>query len=313
MILLLAIAGCVTLDWAVFNGVPCANVGPTTCEQVDNRWDKLCLPCEQPYDWAADYDWMPGTLDAGQSVRPIAPQTVDQLRLASTDGAATLDAYWVPPHGEHPDRARVTILYNHGNYGSIEHYLPRVRFLHEAGYGVLVWDYRGYGKTDAPSTPTPDQHLDDARLVAQATRARVGPDVSIVPYGYSLGAITAVEQAVTSGTCALVLEAPFTGLDNVARGNTATSFPSGFLYDGQYETDERVADFGGSLLVMSGDLDRNFPPDDVAGLVGNAGGATDWWLLPGVRHGVSDGGVPEAGLRAYHDRIAAVIQGACAD
>ena len=44
--------------------------------------------------------------------------------------------------------------------------------------------------------------------------------------------------------------------------------------------------------------------------VANAnGGPTTFWKVPGSEHGISDGGIPEQGLRTYHDQIDAFLVG----
>lgn len=311
MWLLLLLGGCVTFDWAIFNGVPCGEVGPATCEDKDNDWDRICIPCDQDYPWDRDYDWIEGTVEPGQTVRPIDPDTVQRTLLPTDDGAGDLDVYLIPAHGDDPDKAALTILYNHGNYASLDHYLPRVRFLHEAGYQVVTWDYRGYGKTTITSNPTPEQFFSDARRVRDWV-AEQGIDAgSVAVYGYSLGGLPAVEMARTRDQCALLLEAPFTSLDAIIAGNTKTGYPAGLLTEGLYDNDERIADYDGPLLVMSGTEDRTFPPEDIEVLVENAGGETEWWLLEGVHHGVSDGGVPEAGLTPYFEHMDEFLSPRC--
>lgn len=297
------LAGCLTLDSFVFNPIPCGAVGPSTCEDADNPWDAVCVACAEPYDWQRDYDWMPGTLAAGESVRPIPSAAITALSVSSDDGLATLDAYFIASHGENPAVARTTIVYDHGNYANIEHYQPRVRFLYEAGFNVLVWDYRGYGKTDPETTATPDQLLADARQV-RALADTLAPDPDrIVAYGYSLGGIAAVEQSLAEPGCATLLEAPFTSLSTLARANSGASLGESFLSEGKYDNIAKIADYHGPLLVMLGDADREILPADIEALYAAAPGPKTLWELPGVRHGISDGGVPEAGFAAYVAKI----------
>lgn len=106
------LAGCLDLDTMVHNGVPCANVGPATCEDKDNEWDRLCLSCDEEYDWAQDFDWMDGTLAEGQEVRPIPADSVERLTLATDDGLGELDLYRFEGHSEEPATAGLTLLYN---------------------------------------------------------------------------------------------------------------------------------------------------------------------------------------------------------
>lgn len=299
--IVLALAACATLDAFVFSPVHCSTVGPDTCDGGD--WDAVCVPCEEPYDWSLEHPWMDGTLAEGQVVRPVDPALVEAFTLPTDDGEGELDAYFLAAHGEDPDAARVTIAYNHGNYAGIEHYLPRLRFLHEAGYNVLVWDYRGYGKSEPPTTPTPEQHLADGRLALAAALERAPDPTRVVAYGYSLGAITATEMVGGGETCALLLEAPFTSLAEIARDNTTLTLGEGFLSEGSFDNFVRMEAYDGPVLGMSGTADDFFPTETVRALVETGGGPSELWALDGVHHGISDGGVPEAGLDAYLGRI----------
>jgi hypothetical protein len=158
--------GCLVLDGFVHNPVPCSSVSTETCEdKADTPFDQVCVPCNEEYSWIRGYEWLDGTLDEGTpSVRAVATE-VQRSTLSSDDGEAQLDVYFIPSHGEVAELASVTVLYNHGNYAGIEHYQPRLRFLHEAGYNVMAWDYRGYGKSMPETAPSPEQFVADARTM----------------------------------------------------------------------------------------------------------------------------------------------------
>lgn len=305
MILVSLLAGCVELDGFVFGGVHCSTVGPETCdvEAGGDPWDVLCKTCDEPYEWDLAYPWFDSMLVGDETVRPIDASTVQGFTLPSADGLAELDAYFIPSHGEDPDLARITVFYNHGNYAGIEHYLPRLRVLHELGYNVFVWDYRGYGKTMPATHPTPRQFLDDA-LVARVQAGASAPDPDrVVIYGYSLGAIPAVEASVQQPGCALVLEAPFTSMNAIARAGGTAALPESYLSAGLFDTQNKVRGYEGPLLAMVGSEDGRFIPEEVATIVDNAPGPSELWVLEGVEHGISNGGVVEAGMRAYGDRM----------
>ncbi len=298
--------GCADLDVFAFNGIHCSNVSEETCTK-DDPWDRVCLTCEEPYVWDATYDWTPTTLEEGDSVRPIPAEAVTSFRLPTRDGEGELDVVHVKGHGEDPDTAGITVLYSHGNYASIEHYMPRLRFLYEGGYDLVAWDYRGYGKSDPVDYPTAAQLIDDALLLAD-TLPELGADGPVVVYANSLGAIAALEQAIYLAPCALVLEVPFTGIGPVSEGADGLTFPGGFLTSGLDETALRVTDYPGPLLVMGGDADRTIPPDSIRELYAAAPGDKQLWMLPGVGHGVGQGGgVPEAGMRAYLETISSFL------
>jgi uncharacterized protein len=296
--LLLGLSGCLTLDGFVFNGIPCSQIGPDTCDPDKPAFDRACVPCGEAYDWQRDYDWIPGTLGPSDSVRPVPQESVQNLTLELDGGTA--DAVFIAGHG---DKASITLLYNHGNYVGIEHYQPRVRMLHEAGYSVFIWDYRGYGKTQPETFPTASEFMADARIARDAVDL-VAPDpTKVVVYGYSLGALPGIEQATTRPGCALILEAPFTSMQRVAESATTLTLRDQMLSDGQFDNIEKLRRHEGPLLAMVGDNDRYFPPKYVLELAAQNPGPTETWVVPGAGHGLSSFGIPESGMRRYLDRI----------
>lgn len=298
LLALLLLPGCLTLDSFVFNGIPCAEVGPDTCDPDAPAWDRVCVPCSDTYDWQRDYPWFPQTLAAGESIRPIGEGSVTQVPIALDGGTA--DAVFLTGHGPN---AEITVLYNHGNYASIEHYQPRIRMLHEAGYSIFAWDYRGYGKTEPATYPTASEFMADA-MAARDAVDRLAPDPDkIVLYAYSLGGIPAVEQAVQRPGCALILEAPFPSLQNFTEGTTTLTLRDQMLSDGQFDNVDKIRDHRGPLLAMTGANDGLIPPEYVLEVAENNGGPTQSWVVPGAEHGIADLGIPEVGLRAYLDRI----------
>jgi fermentation-respiration switch protein FrsA (DUF1100 family) len=299
------LSGCLNLDSFVFNPIHCSTVGPDTCEDSGKpSWDQACVPCEEEYDWARGYDWIEGTLDPGTpQVRPIDPSTVQRLSIATDDGEAQLDAYFIPSHGEDPALAATTVLYNHGNYMGIEHYAPRARFLHEAGYGVFIWDYRGFGKSTPEGTPSTDQFLADAHT-ARAVAETVVPDPTrVIVYANSLGGIPAVEMSLPAPPCALMLEAAFTSMSRISRSNSGSSFAESMFSTNNYDNVAKLQGYPGPLLVLAGDEDNFFPLEDERELYEAAAGPKELWVAQGAKHGISNGGVPEAGLTPYFEAM----------
>jgi len=308
---LLVALGCVNLDSLIYNPVHCTTVGEDTCEGIEEPFDRICTTCDQPYDWQRDYDWIPGTLEDGQTVRPVAEGLVTQVPISTDDGKATLDAYFLASHGEDPDLADVTLVYNHGRYAGIEHYLPRLRFLHEAGYNVLVWDFRGFGKSEPDALPTVDQQLADAATVLETAR-KLAPDPDrIVTYGYSVGTFPAT--GMLDGVCALVLEGPFASLADAAEFGTTLTIPEQFLSSGQLSNYDRLAAFDGPVFGMIGAEDEVVPgPDVQRAFISVGSGPSELWVVEGASHGIAGGGIPEdIGLTTYLARLKGFLREHC--
>jgi uncharacterized protein len=289
-------AGCLSLDGFVHNARHCSAVEPETCEE-EEPFNRFCTPCEEPYDWSVQYPWPQGFLPEGRTVR--APQQVEPMTLETEDGKGTLDMVWIPAHGEDVERARVTLVYQHGNYGSMEHYVPRARILHELGYNVLYWDYRGYGKSTPDVPGETDEFLADARQVLAFAATKAPDTQKIVVYGMSLGAVPSVEMALHDRPCALILEVPFTSIREISDSNAGVGLPGGFLTRGYFENAERIKDYEGPLMVLHGTQDDAFPLESVERLYENAPGPKVMHVVEGALHGVGRG-VPEtAGLERY--------------
>jgi len=304
--LLFLLGGCATLDSFVHGGIPCDDVGPDTCSESNNVWDNICVTCDEEYDWSKAYPWMDGTLAEGESIRN--PSDVTRFTLDTTDGLGALDGYFIPTHGEFPPYAKTTIVYNHGNYAGIEHYQPRVYMLHELGFNVLVWDYRGYGKSRPVTSPSPEQFMADAVQIRDFADT-VSPDVTrIIPYAFSLGGIPVMEMASERDNCAIILEAAFTSLGQVMSNNTATGMPATFLSSGDYEGTEKMANYGGPVFAMIGTKDRKFTVASWEEILEKATGPKELWVLDGVDHGIASRGVPEAGFTEYGTRILTFLE-----
>ena len=301
--------GCLDLDGFIHNPVHCSTVSTETCEdKADVPMDQICVPCGEEYSWIREYEWLAGTLDEGTpAVRAVATEW-QQSTLTSDDGEAQLDVYFIPSHGEFEELADVTVLYNHGNYAGIEHYQPRLRFLHEAGYNVLAWDYRGYGKSMPETAPSPEQFIADARTM-RAHAVGVVPDPArIIIYANSLGGIPAVEMALTSRPCALMLEAAFTSMSRISASNSGTSFPESFFSQNLFDNVSKLNGYEGAVLIMIGELDNKFPVPDQQAMYDGVIGPTELWRVPEARHGIANVGVPEAGLTPYFETMLSFLQ-----
>ncbi len=136
------------------------------------------------------------------------PQAFKEIFIAPSDG--------VELHALHftVTEPRGTVLFFHGNTGSLRRWGKHAALFTRHGYNVLMMDYRGYGKSRGPMSEAA-LHQDAQRwydhLKAQEAEGR------IVVYGRSLGTGMAVPVAVNNRPRMLILESPFANLFDVAR------------------------------------------------------------------------------------------------
>ena len=101
-----------------------------------------------------------------------------------------------------------TLLYFHGNAGSLAFRSERIRHYQARGRGVFMMSYRGYsGSTGSPSESAnvADALLAYTFLVDAGVAAR-----DIILYGESLGTGVAVQVAAQKPVAGVVLDAPYT-------------------------------------------------------------------------------------------------------
>ena len=307
MLLLILLNGCLTLDPLLpfHNNIPCSDVDASTCEEADNDWDKICLTCDVDYDWDRVAPWRERTFETDESIPTIDPSIVEQITLDIEEGVS-LDAYFVPADGSVASLVNTTIVYNHGRFASIDHYLPRVQLLHKMGFNVFVWDYRGYGKSLPETAPASPDWMSDA-LAAFDAALEVAPDTGkMIVYGMSVGGFPAGEMMTKRDLCAQIFEAAVVSVGKKIEENLSVSLPGSFLTSGVLETDLKLLDTTHPTLIMHGTDDatvsinsaRNFfaeLPEDIPKTMVE---------VEGAGHGIGDTvGVPDYNYANYRDAM----------
>ena len=170
-----------------------------------------------------------------------------EVVLDTADGEKVI-AWHVPPRGEAP-----TVLYFHGNGGSLRLRVDRFQRIAAAGVGLVALSYRGYG--GSTGKPTEDGLINDARA-AYAFAADRYPRIAL--WGESLGTGVAVALAAEKPVTRMVLDAPFTSTLDLARANY-WYLPVRLLMKDQFRSDQRIARVKVPVLIMHGELDGIIP------------------------------------------------------
>jgi uncharacterized protein len=182
--------------------------------------------------------------------RPALPFA--DLDIACEDGVR-LHGWWVPATGA-PRLGHVLLL--HGNAGNIGDRVPHVELLAGAGFDVLAFDYRGYGRSSG--RPGEQGTYLDARAALAALLRRDGVDPARVVYlGESLGGAIALELALSSPPAGLVLQSTFTSIRDMARLHYPF-IPRAAVPDA-YPSLRLVTGLRAPLLCLHGELDRIVP------------------------------------------------------
>ena len=147
--------------------------------------------------------WFPGpapAVDPGALGLPF-----EEARITTEDGVALHG--WFLPGG--PD----AVLVSHGNAGSIAGRLAHAEAFLGMGRSVLLYDYRGYGRSEG--RPGEEGTYRDAVAAFDWLVARGFAPGQITAYGESLGAAVTVELARRREPGRLVLEHAFLSVPEI--------------------------------------------------------------------------------------------------
>ncbi len=188
-------------------------------------------------------------------------------------------------HGWYVPRknARAVILFCHGNGGNLSHRAIALEMLHQkADASVLIFDYRGYGRSEGK--PHEAGVLCDARAARKwlANREKI-PESAIVLLGESLGGAVAVDLAASDGARALVLESTFSSLPDMAAYHYPF-LPVRWAMRSQFDSAAKIGNYHGPLLQAHGDVDTIVPLPLGRRLFDAANQPKRFLLMPGHDH-----------------------------
>jgi fermentation-respiration switch protein FrsA (DUF1100 family) len=169
-----------------------------------------------------------------------------ELEIETEDGER-LHGWWVeaaPPTLGH-------VLLCHGNAGNVGDRVLHAALLSAEGFDVLLFDYRGYGRSTG--SPSEEGTYRDAR----AARAALGDRAPVIYLGESLGGAVALAVARESPPAGLVLQSTFTSVRDMARVHYPF-IPAGVVPDA-YPSLRLIGGLDAPLLVLHGERDDIVP------------------------------------------------------
>ena len=173
------------------------------------------------------------------------------------------------------------VLLCHGNAGNIGDRVLHAALLTAVGFDVLLFDYRGYGRSSG--SPGEQGTYHDAHAARACLLSRPGIDATRVLYlGESLGGAVALELALAHPPAGLVLLSAFTSVRDMARLHYGALPPP--LVPDAYPSLRRITGLRAPLLVLHGDDDAIVPVEHGRALFDAAPDPKRLRIVPGVGH-----------------------------
>ncbi|MGH1336377.1 MAG: alpha/beta hydrolase [Aureispira sp.] len=107
------------------------------------------------------------------------------------------------------------VFYVHGNAGSLQDWGGLGGFYLEQGYDLLMFDYRGFGKSPG-HIHSEQQFFDDVKAVYEWAKEQYAEE-QIIIQGFSIGTATATKLAAENNPQQLVLKAPYYSMTSLVK------------------------------------------------------------------------------------------------
>jgi hypothetical protein len=171
----------------------------------------------------------------------------EELTLTTQDGVI-LHGWYIVANEE-----KGIVLFCHGNAGNISHRLESIKIFHELGFSVLIFDYRGYGKSSGRPSEA-GTYLDAEAAWDYLVLTKRRSPKAIVIFGRSLGAAVAAEIALRKNPACLILESAFTSVPDMG-AQLYPWLPVRLISRFRFSTIEKVGEIRCPKLII-------FSPDD---------------------------------------------------
>ena len=149
-----------------------------------------------------------------------------------------------------------TILFFHGNAGSLENRTYKLNHFKDLNVNFLIIAWRGFNGNKGK--PSEIGLYRDAKSAIKWLNLKGVTEENIILYGESLGTGVAVEVAQNKNYAGVILESPFTSMVNMGK-KYYPLFPVRFLLKDKFESYKKIKKVSVPILVIHGKIDKIVP------------------------------------------------------
>lgn len=200
--------------------------------------------------------------------------------------------------------ATATLLYCHGNGGNLTHVGWYAEALATKGFDVLVFDYRGYGRSEGVLTDEYGIYADAEAAYEYLRREHGVAPERLALYGLSLGTTAAIELAARKPCAALVVESGLSSASDLA-SSALPWLPSWLHWLGKnrFESARKITKARCPVLITHGTRDEIIPVEQGRKLFAAAPEPKQLEIIEGGSHNlIGDQG------KVYFDKVIHFLQ-----
>ena len=154
------------------------------------------------------------------------------------------------------DISKKTILFFHGNAGSLENRIYKLNHFENFDLNFLIIAWRGFSGNSGK--PNEIGLYEDAESAIRWLKMKGIEEKNIILYGESLGTGVAVEIAQNKNYAGIILESPFTSMVNMGK-KYYPFFPVNLLLKDKFESYKKINNISVPVLIMHGKVDKIVP------------------------------------------------------
>ena len=149
-----------------------------------------------------------------------------------------------------------TILYFHGNAGSLENRIHKLNHFKNLDINFLIIAWRGFSGNEGK--PSEKGLYEDGESAVKWLLNKGIEEKNIILYGESLGTGIATHISQNKNFAGVILETPFTSMADVAK-TFYPYIPVSLVLKDKFENKKKMKNISSPILVMHGELDQIVP------------------------------------------------------
>ena len=177
--------------------------------------------------------------------------SIEKVKINTQDGIELMSWH----HNKNVNNYK-TILFLHGNAGSLENRIHKINHFKDMNINFLLVAWRGFSGNKG--TPTEKGLYEDAESAVRWLKSKGVRENNIIVYGESLGTGVATEIAQNKNFAGIILESPFTSMIDAGK-DKYPYLPVRLLLKDRYESNKKIKNINSPILIIHGKVDNIVP------------------------------------------------------